>query len=67
MRVEELTTEVGSLKEKLGKYEVAEENQGSESFDNEDFTEISGICNQEEFEEVTVPEIVKQSVITKKI
>ena len=66
MRVEELTTEVDSLKEKLSKYEVVEEDQGSEYFDNEDFIEISGICNQEEFPEVSVPKIVKQPVITNK-
>ena len=66
MSVEELTTEVDSLKEKLRKYEVGKEDQGCEYFDNEDFIEISCICNQEEFPEVPVPEIVKQPVITTK-
>ena len=65
MRVEEVTTEVDSLKEKLSKYQAAED-QGSEYFDNENFIETSGISNQEEFPEVFVPELVKQPVITKK-
>ena len=66
MRVEELTTEVDSLKKKLSKYEAAEEDQRCEYFNNEDFIEISGIYNQEEFPEVFVPELVKQPVITNK-
>ena len=66
MRIEELTTEVESLKEKLSKYEVVKEDQGSEYFDNKDLIEISGIYYQEEFPEVPVPEIVKQPVITRK-
>ena len=55
MRVEELTNDVDSLKEKLSKYDVAQEDKGSEYFDNEEFIEISGICKQEEFSEVFVP------------
>ena len=54
------------MKEKLSKYEVVEEDQVSEYIDNEDLIEISGICNQEEFLKVPVPEIVEQTVITKK-
>ena len=64
-RVEELTTEVESLKRKLGKYEVVGEDQETEYYDKDDYIEISGICNQEEFPEVNVPEIT-EPIISKK-